>query len=926
MAFPHSQSIEEVLAELGTRPSGLTLEEIETRIKETGHNILPREKEDSLFLLILAQFRSFVVYILFGAALLSAVTGHWIDAGVIITVILLNVGIGFGQTYRAERAIKLLGKLVVKKTKVIRDGKLREILARDIVPGDILFIEQGDSIPADARLIEVKNLSADESSLTGESLPAGKVIHRVSEDAAIPDQKNMIWMGTSAVEGEATAVVITTGRHTEFGKIARAVQKIKRPKTHFEKKAEELVKIMVGMALLGAAITFFIGFFIRRLEFFEIFLFSIASLVSGIPEGLPAALAIVLAVGSWRMARRKAIIRRLPAVETLGSVDVILTDKTGTLTQNTMEALRVILSDSEITIEQHMKKDVLRGTFFDNEERILPLEHPQLTKLLHIATLANNAEIIQDGKIEFLGNPTALALLILGTRAGVSKEALRDQEIEVDELPFNQKLKLHTVLINHKAAEQQNESRELYVAGAFERIIEKSTTYLSPDGEKKLNDKILSNYLDRAETLMNEGYRLIGIGYRKVPNDYDKIQEKDIDKMIFVGIVALSDPIRKEVPRAISKAQHAGIRVIMVTGDHPTTAMSVARTIGLMPVDKTPIESLLTGSQVAKLDDEELTEQLRMGTSIFARVSPVTKLRITKLMQKEGHLVAVSGDGTNDAPALKQADIGIAMGKHGTDVARESAEMVLADDNFASIVYAVEEGRAVFTNIRKVSFFLIATNVGEDITIIAALAIGLGLPLLPIHVLWLNLVTDGSLVPPLALEPKHDRLLDRPSKPHESILSWDILPVLLFTGILMALGTLFLYQKIGGGSDNPEHARTLAFTGMAFFQIFNALNLRSLQRSIFTIKPFSNKWLVIGILVSVMFQVLAIHLPQLLNLFFPSSVIASTFAGGITRIFGFSPLSLREWLLVVLVASSVFFAMEAYKYIRFGDRKKRRKR
>ncbi len=901
---------------LGTQPSGLSYEEVEKRLKETGRNIIPKEKETPPLFLLLNQFKSIVIYVLLGATALSLLFHNWVDAGVIFIVVIINVTIGFLQTYRADHTIRLLRKLIRNKTKVVREGRLHEVDAAEIVPGDILSIRMGDSIPADARLVEVKNFETDESPLTGESLPEGKHTDLLPKETPIAEKKNMVWAGTVAVQGRAIAVVVTTGKHTEFGKIAEAVGKIKRPKTHFEKKTGELVLFMVVVASLGALTTFLLGYLFRGISLFDILLFSMASLVSGIPEGLPAALAIVLAVGSWRMARRNAVIRRLPATETLGAVDIILTDKTGTLTENKMEALRVVLSDEEITVEP-AATDILRGTFSRDGNQIIPLEEPHLKKVLHIATIANNASVIQDGKLELLGSPTELALLVLGMRAGISKEILSSHEREINEIPFNQNIKLHATLIERGDPESTQE-RELYVAGAFERILEKSSRVLSSKGEGPFNDTLLDRFLSRAESLMEEGYRLIGVGYRVMPARKQALSEDDIADLTFAGVIALSDPIRKEVPDAIAKTREAGIRVIMITGDHPRTALSVATAIGLVSLPDTDnsAEILLTENEVAKLSDKELLENIHGGVSIFARVTPVTKLRITKLLQGEGHLVAVTGDGTNDAPALKQADVGIAMGKQGTDIARESAEMILMDDNFASVVSAVEEGRVVFTNIRQVSFFLVTTNVAEDITILTALALGWGLPLLPIHILWLNLVTDGAVTAPLALEPSHGELKKHPIRLKEHIISLEIVPLLIITGILMAGGTLFLYQVVGGGEENREHARALAFTSMAFFQIFNALNLRSLRKSLFRINPLSNRWLLWGIIGSLIVQVTIINLPLFIRTVFPSSPRGEAAAEWFGRVLRFDPLTIREWILVLLISSSVFFAVELYKFVR----------
>ena len=881
----HTKTKKEIFQEFETSENGLTQEQAKKRLAKFGLNKISKKKKTSQIFIFLKQFNSPLIYILFVAMVISFVFDHLIDAYVILAVVLINGGIGFVQERKAERAIDALQKLIISYAKVYRNNQIMKIPSKEVVPGDIIFLEEGDKVPADARVFEMKNFRTQESSLTGESFPEEKNLKILEESVTLSDRTNMVFMSTLVVSGEAKAIVVATANKTEIGRVAESIQEIVQPRMHFNEKVNQLAIQMAIFAGIGAVLIFLIGFFVNKLEFFEIFLFTIASLVAGIPEGLPAVLIIVLAIGARRMAKRNAVIRHLPAVETLGVATVIATDKTGTLTQNSITVEKIITSDQEFSVTGNGWQPL--GRFFQNKTPINPLKNSVLKKLLFISTLCNKGNLLRkNGEYEITGDPTEVALLVLGKKAGLDKQKLNEKVI--DDFAFSSDLKFRASLVRSPL-----NKKHLCVVGAFETVLKNSSYFIQSNKKIKLNDKIKEAFLVKAEKLAKKGMRVLALAYRDLPNNANSASKDLVNNLTFVGLVGMKDPPRPEIKQAIEKAKNAGIRIIMKTGDHKETAIAIAKEIGLV---KGKVQAL-TEKDLTKLSEEEFKEAVK-NVEIFARVTPKMKSKIIKTLQEQGEIVAMTGDGVNDAPALKGADIGIAMGIIGTDVARESSEMILADDNFASIVNAVEEGRIVFQNVRQTSFFLITTNVAEHITIVSSLAIGLPLPMLPIQILYMNLVTGGVVDVTLAMEPGHNDVLNEPPRDkNERILNKELIPFLILMSGLMVLGTIPLFKYFL--SDGLDKARTVVFVSMSMFQLFNVFNMRSLKKSLFKIGIFSNKWLTWGLIVSFLAMLGTIYLPW------------------IKDVFQFVPLTLAEFGLITLIASSVLVVGEIYKLVRY---------
>ena len=881
----HTKTKNQIFQEFETSENGLTQEQAKKRLAKFGLNKISKKKKTSQIFIFLKQFNSPLIYILFVAMVISFVFDHLIDAYVILAVVLINGGIGFVQERKAERAIDALQKLIISYAKVYRNNQIMKIPSKEVVPGDIIFLEEGDKVPADARVFEMKNFRTQESSLTGESFPEEKNLKILEESVTLSDRTNMVFMSTLVVSGEAKAIVVATANKTEIGRVAESIQEIVQPRMHFNEKVNQLAIQMAIFAGIGAVLIFLIGFFVNKLEFFEIFLFTIASLVAGIPEGLPAVLIIVLAIGARRMAKRNAVIRHLPAVETLGVATVIATDKTGTLTQNSITVEKIITSDQEFSVTGNGWQPL--GRFFQNKTPINPLKNSVLKKLLFISTLCNKGNLLRkNGEYEITGDPTEVALLVLGKKAGLDKQKLNEKVI--DDFAFSSDLKFRASLVRSPL-----NKKHLCVVGAFETVLKNSSYFIQSNKKIKLNDKIKEAFLVKAEKLAKKGMRVLALAYRDLPNNANSASKDLVNNLTFVGLVGMKDPPRPEIKQAIEKAKNAGIRIIMKTGDHKETAIAIAKEIGLV---KGKVQAL-TEKDLTKLSEEEFKEAVK-NVEIFARVTPKMKSKIIKTLQEQGEIVAMTGDGVNDAPALKGADIGIAMGIIGTDVARESSEMILADDNFASIVNAVEEGRIVFQNVRQTSFFLITTNVAEHITIVSSLAIGLPLPMLPIQILYMNLVTGGVVDVTLAMEPGHNDVLNEPPRDkNERILNKELIPFLILMSGLMVLGTIPLFKYFL--SDGLDKARTVVFVSMSMFQLFNVFNMRSLKKSLFKIGIFSNKWLTWGLIVSFLAMLGTIYLPW------------------IKDVFQFVPLTLAEFGLITLIASSVLVVGEIYKLVRY---------
>ena len=887
----HTKDIKTLFEEFHTSEKGLTKEESTKRLTQYGRNEISKEKKTPPILVFLKQLNSPLIYILVVAMVISFVFDHLVDAYVILGIILINATVGFVQERKAEKAIDALKKLIVSYAKVYRNNEVIKVPSSQLVPGDVVLLEEGDKIPADARLMEIKNFKTQESSLTGESFPVEKNIKILDTSTVLGDRTNMVFMSTLTVSGQAKAVVIATATKTQIGQVAKSIKEITHPKMHFNQKVKQLAYQMAIFAFIGALSVFLIGFFINKLEFFEIFLFTIASLVSAIPEGLPAVLIIVLAVGARRMAKRNAVIRHLPAVETLGVATIIATDKTGTITQNSITVEKILTADGEFNVTGDGWQPI--GKFFSGKTPINPFKFPILKRILHVSALCNKGNLIRkDGDYEVVGDPTEVSLLVLGKKAGLNKQKLEGKVI--DDLPFSSELKFRASLIKLK------EKKYLYSVGAFETIINKSSYFLKSNKKRRFTDNLKKEFLIKAESLAKKGMRVLALAYKDVPANINSVSAESVKDLVFLGFVGMKDPPRKEIKDAIKRAKNAGIRVIMKTGDHKETAIAIAKEIGLVTANA----KALTQIDLEKMDKIQFKEAIKK-VDVFSRVTPKMKARIIRELQEQGEIVAMTGDGVNDAPALKKADIGISMGIIGTDVARESSEIVLADDNFASIINAIEEGRIVFQNIRQTSFFLITTNVAEQVTIVSALAMGFNLPMLPIQLLYLNLVTDTFPAIGLAMEPGHHDVLNQPPRnKKEGILNKELIPFLILMAGLMVVGTIPLFRHfLPQGLDK---ARTVAFTAMSMFQLFNVLNMRSLKKSLFKIGVFSNKWVLLALGASFLLMLGVIFLPW------------------ISGIFRFVPLTIGELAIIILISSSVLIAGEVYKFVRYRNREKER--
>jgi P-type Ca2+ transporter type 2C len=881
------KEFKEVIDFLKSDDSGLSNDEAENRLNQYGPNQLKDVSVRPWWILLLKQFKNFLVYILLIAAFISYITAHYLDVYVILAVVLINAIIGFVQEMKAERAIASLKNMVVPKARVLRNGEATLIDSKFIVPGDIIILEEGDAIPADARIIEAKNLRCVEASLTGESVPVNKDANALLGAASLGDKRNMTWKGTFVVAGYARAVVTTTGMQTALGSIAASLDDIKEVKTNFQQKADQLGKQMGIIALASASLLFLLGYLTHDYAIEELMLISIAALVSSIPEGLPAVLSIVLAIGANHMSKKNAIIREFTSTETLGAVTTIITDKTGTLTQNALTLRKILVNlVDEIKISGEGWKPL--GEFSLNGTVIEADAHQQLNKFLTIAALSNNASIKhnqENDTYQLLGDPTEGALLVASKKAGL-KVSLNECK-KLDDIPFNSENKYRASLICN------NNGNEIFVIGAPEKLLELSSKVLTNRGigEFTINEK--ENIRQSIEAWSESAMRVIALAYKPVKDD--TFHENEINELVFVGICGMIDPPRPEVYDAVLKCKEAGIRVIMATGDHIKTAIAIAKASGILDENSKEPQAL-TQHQLEALDEREWIDAIS-SINVFARLSPAMKLRIAESLQNQGELIAMTGDGVNDAPALKRADVGIAMGIMGTDVARDASKVVLADDNFATIVNAIEEGRIVFRNAKQTSFFLITTNFAEISTLIITILFGLPIPLTATQLLWLNLVTDGIGDISLATERGHGEVLkQKPVKKNSGILSKEILPFLFLNAGVMTILSILVFKHYLPVST--EKARTMVFIVMAFTQLFNIYNMRSLKYSVFKIGFFSNKYINLAIVVSVIIQVMLIEIP-----FFE-------------LLFGFEFVSALEFITMIVLSSMVLIFGEIYKFIK----------
>ncbi len=888
----HALTVEETFSALATSAEGLDDAEAAVRLRRHGPNELPAERRPSGLFMFLKQFHGWLNYALFAAAGISLLNRHLFDAVAILSEIAINGTVGYLQERRAERALAKLRELLVPTSVVRRSGRERRVPASAVVPGDIMLLAQGDRLNADLRLIEARDLSADEASLTGESSSVGKQVEATAASAGLGDRTSLAFMGTSITAGEGVGVVVATGRRTVFGGIAGSLSDIKRGPTPLERSVDRLGRTLGLCALSAAAVIFIFGLAESR-AILEMFLFAAASAVSIVPEGLPVVLAVTLAIGVQRMAKRNAIIRHMPAAETLGQVDVICTDKTGTLTENKMTVRRAVVFSGEIDVTGEGWSP--EGEFLLEGERLDVGGHPVFSNLLRAAALCSRASLEKrDGRWMASGDPTEAALSALAAKGGFTRTEMLATSRIIDEVPFSSERKYRAVLHAYDGPDGMP-IREIVVVGAFERLMEASVAVGGPDGPLPLTPEAARRFEDALARMAGDAMRTLAVAVRRFDGDRRELSHADIRDLTFLGFVGMTDPPRTGVPEAIAACQAAGIRVIMNTGDHRATAVAVAREVGILGREEDGRGRVYEDADVAAMSDSGLREALS-DAAVFARVSPQTKLRVVEALKGLGHVVAMTGDGINDAPALKRSDIGVAMGLTATDVTKEVADMVLSDDDFVSIVNAVEEGRIIFRNIRQTTSYLVMTNAGEAVTVLASLLLRLPLPLLPAQLLWLNVVTDGFTDVALAAEKRHgDELSHPPRRKSEPILSTELLGPAIMTSLLMAAGTLGLFLWADADLD---HARSVAFLSMSFFQLWNVFSMRSATRSIFSLGWSTNRWVVGGVLVSVGLIAVIMYVPA----FRP--------------VFRLVPLGPLEWGAALFVSSSVLWTVEIHKIFR----------
>ena len=880
----HNLTADEVLRLLGSRRHGLTAAEARARLEQYGANELRRRKKASPILLFLRQFLSPLIYILLGAAVISLVTQHYIDAWVIFGVLLANATIGFVQEGRAERAMEALLQLAAPKAKVMRDGIVKQIAAREVVPGDIILLDVGDKVPADARLIESSNLKVDEAILTGESMPVDKHTQPLHGEVALADRKNMVYMNTAVTYGRATAVVVGTGMFTAIGTIAGTLEEIEAEKTPLQQSISRLGRFII-ILVLGALVILFVEGIFRGISWMEMFFLAVAAGVSAIPEGLPAVVTVVLAIGMQAMARRNAIVRKLVAVETLGSATVICSDKTGTLTLSQMTVQRIYCGAKwfEVSGEGYMPK----GEFKHDGETISPGDFPALAMHLKVGALCNDALLVkdsEDGRCSLVGDPTEGALLVAAAKAGLDKEELEIRYPRLDEIPF-QSERQYMVTV-HPA----NGGKIALVKGAPERLLSLSSFVLTENGEAvPLESGHVEAIRQAHEEMARQALRVIATAYANLPADVVELTEQTVaGKLVFVGLSGMADPPRQEAKQAIELCKQAGIKVKMVTGDYKVTAEAIARLLGLTS------GRTVTGTELQAMDDDTLAREIE-DISVFARIEPVQKLRIVRALKSRGHVVAMTGDGVNDAPALKAADIGVAMGITGTDVSKEASDMVLADDNFASVVAAVEEGRAIFQRLRNVVFYLLSSNFGELLgLILCVLFIGKA-PLLALQIIWINLVTDGAATIPLGMEQKAgDELKQPPRHPSVGLLFPGLLLRVAFMATLMSMGIFFVFSWAEARME-LEKARTVTFCAVAVMEWFKAFIARSDERPVFKLGIRGNRWLPLTISAAVLLQMAVVYAPFM-------QVAFQT-----------APIEVSEWGIAVAAGAGLFAIEELRK-------------
>jgi cation-transporting P-type ATPase F len=892
----HHLPLHEVLLLLETDDSqGISQDEAVRRLERFGQNILPRIRRRGAFMRFLLQCHHPLIYILIVSSGITALLGEWVDSGVIFGVVLINAIVGFIQESRAENALDALIAMVKTEATVLRGGEKYRIPSSSLVPGDVVLLESGEKVPADLRLTFVRELQIDESALTGESLVVSKAEHILPSETLMADRQNMAYSSTLVTSGRGRGVVVGTGGGTEIGRIHQLVGEAPDMETPLTKKITHFSQILTVVILGLAGVTFAIGIW-RGQTAFDMFMAAVALAVGAIPEGLPAAVTITLAIGVSRMAKRHAIIRKLPAVETLGSTTVICSDKTGTLTENQMTVQRVWAGGQLFEVS---------GTGYNPtgdftiEGQLVKVDHePALQSCLLAGVLCNDAQLVErDGNWGIMGDPTEGAMLVSARKAGLDMQQIHQESPRVDAIPFESQNQYMATLQRRDG----DSHAVMYMKGAVEKVLTLCQHELSSDNREVLLES--HHILKQAETLAGQGLRVLALARSAEGQEMNEVSIREAaiaGKLTFLGLQAMMDPPRPEAIAAVRNCQSAGIAVKMITGDHARTGRAIAEQMGLLPNTHDGVES--EGIMTAKDIDAALQETFPQAvddTVVFARVSPEQKLRLVEALQTKGHIVAMTGDGVNDAPALKQANIGIAMGHGGTEVAKESSDMILTDDNFASIEAAVEEGRGVFDNLTKFIVWTLPTNMGEGLVILAAIGAGLALPILPVQILWINMTTAVALGLMLAFEPKEDGIMRRlPRDPKQSLLTGALVWRIFLVGALLLAGSfgLFLWVQANGGTI--EEARTVAVNVFVIVEIFYLFNCRSLERSMFQLGLFSNPWVTWGVLIMIGLQLLYTYAPFMQVLFHSTPIDGMT------------------WLPILGVGIVSYFVVELEKWIR----------
>jgi P-type Ca2+ transporter type 2C len=880
----HTRPIADLAAQFGTNvQQGLTFQEAAQRLQQDGPNELRKEQAVSALTLLAGQFGNLVIWVLIGAALISVALGEVVDGVAILAIVVLNALIGFFQEYRAEQAVAALARLTAPKARVVRDGHAEIIAATAVVRGDILLLDAGDLVVADARLVNASALRTNEAPLTGESQPVEKQAGVCPSETPLAERHNMVFLGTNIAGGSGRALVVATGMDTEVGHIATLLETARSDATPLQRRLDQVARRLLWACLGIVALVFALGL-LRTVAPFELFLSAVSLAVAAIPEGLPAVVTIALALGVQRMARRHALVRRLPAVETLGCAQVICSDKTGTLTVGAMTARKIVTSEQMVSVSGEGYSPT--GVFVADGAEHTAAEVPLLDDLLHAAAACNNAEFReQNAQSTAIGDPTEIALLVVAAKGGITREALEVEMPRLETLPFDSERKCMTVIRNRGGRAWA------FVKGAPEVILERCVALRTAKEVRALSDSDRARMLQASALMAHDALRVLALAER--PLDVMADSEMLEQGLTFLGLVGLQDPPRAEAFDAVQRCKRAGIRTVMITGDHPDTAGAIARELGILE----PGDRVVVGRELDRMDDRELAQRVP-GMAVYARVTAEHKLRIVRAWKAQGVVVAMTGDGVNDAPALKEASIGVAMGLTGTEVTKEAAAIIITDDNFASIVAAVEEGRGIYDNITKTLAYLLSGNVGELAVMFVAALLGWPLPLLPIQLLWINLVTDGLPALALATDPIDPGVLTRPPRPPEAhLVDWHFVQRIVFVGCLTAGVALSAFAYEWYIDRNLAHARDAAFSVLVMAELFRAFGARSATRTIWQVGFVSNPQLVVIVMASFALQLALHYLPPLQVLF------------------GTTPLSLGQYVVWLMLGSVPLLALELRKVL-----------